>query len=292
VTASPTNADSGQGELFRAYLKSRPAVYFAALASAGAFVFGASRHDVLIMALGPLGAVVLVGVVAAVAADRSAASNFFHHYARSVGLVYWPRSALPALTPLLGAGDRRWIEHWMQGGLPGEPPLVGGIGQLVWEERDERPDEALSLGKVSARHRVTICVTDLEPSIRRFHGVFLHPRRGLIASTPNWIRRTHTRSIEVESTAFSERYELLVADDQDEIVARQLLSPSLVVWLADHPLAPGFEIRAGMLVVFVDRPLSDEGNLTYLLDVTRRLAARVLAEVRDAAERPAAAPAP
>ena len=292
MTASPTNADSGQGELFRTYLKSRPAVYFAALASAGAFVWGASRHDVLIMALGPLGALVLVVVVAAVAADRSAATNFFHHYARSLGLVYWPRSSLLALTPLLGAGDKRWIEHWMQGGLPGEPPLAGGIGQLVWEEREEGRDDSLTVGRAATRHRVTICVADLEPSIRRFHGVFLHPRRGLIASTPDWIGRTHTRSIQVESTAFSQRYELLVSDDQDEIVARQLLAPSLVVWLAEHPLAPGFEIRAGMLVVFVDRPLSDEGNLTYLLDATRRLAARVLAETREAAARPAAAPAP
>ena len=125
----------------------------------------------------------------------------------------------------------------MQGALPGEPLLAGGLGQLVWEEREEgRRDESLSIGKAAARHRVTICVADLEPSIRRFHGVFLHPRRGLIATTPNWIRRTHTRSIQVESTAFSQRYELLVADDQDEIVARQLLSPSLVVWLAEHPL--------------------------------------------------------
>ena len=74
-----------------------------------------------------------------------------------------------------------------------------------------------------------------------------------------------------------------MADDQDEIVARQLLSPSLVVWLAEHPLAPGFELRAGMLVVFVDRPLADEGNLTYLLDATRRIATRVLDETRDAA---------
>ena len=96
------------------------------------------------MVLGPLVAVALVVVVAAVAADRGAATNFFHHYARSLGLVYWPRSSLPALTPLLGAGDKRWIEHWMQGALPGEPPLAGGIGQLVWEEREEgRRDEAL-----------------------------------------------------------------------------------------------------------------------------------------------------
>jgi hypothetical protein len=255
-----------------------------ALGAAGAFVYGASRTSVPIMTVAPA-AVVLVTVLAcALLADRGAASRFFRHYARSLGLVYWPRSSLPALTPLLGAGDRRWIEHWMQGALPGDPVIGGGLGQLVWEERDDE--------RRRSRHRVTICVADLESSIRRFHGVFLRPRRGLITSTPDWIRRGHTRAIEVESAAFSERYELLVADDQDEVVARQLLAPSLVLWLAEHPLVPGFELRAGMLVVFVDRPLQDEGNLTYLLDVTRRLATRVLDETREAAERPAAAAAP
>jgi hypothetical protein len=263
------------------------------LAAAGAFVYGASQRSVPIMTLGPL-AVVLVAVVAcAVLADRGAATRFFRHYARSIGLVYWPRSSLPALTPLLGAGDRRWIEHWMQGALPGEPVIGGGLGQLVWDERqDDRRDGELSLGKVASRHRVTICVADLETSIRRFHGVFLRPRRGLIASTPDWIRRAHTRPINVESAAFTERYELFVADDQDEVVARQLLAPSLVVWLAEHPLVPGFELRAGMLVVFVDRALQDEGNITYLLDATRKIATRVLGEVADAAARPAALSAP
>ena len=83
-----------------------------------------------------------------------------------------------------------------------------------------------------------------------------------------------------------------MADDQDEIMARQLLAPSLVVWLAEHPLVPGFELRAGMLVVFVDRALRDEGNLTYLLDATRKIATRVLGEVADAAARPAAVAGP
>lgn len=292
MSASLTNADSGQGELFRANLRSRPAVYFAALASAGAFVYGASQRDLLIMVLGPLAAVALVAVTAAVMADRGAATNFYRHYAVSLGLVYWPRASLPPLTPLLGAGDRRWLEHWMQGQLPGEPALAGGIGQLVWEEREDGGnDDALTLGKVASRHRLSICAVDLEASIRRFHGIFLRPRRGLISPIPDW-RRAHTRAIQVESLAFSERYELLVADDQDEIMARQLLSPSLVIWLAEHPLAPGFELRAGMLVVFVDRSLEDEGNLTYLLDAARRIAARVADETRDAAARPAATPAP
>jgi hypothetical protein len=250
------------------------------LGAAGSFVYGASQKSVAIMAGGPAAAVLVTVIACWVLADRGAATRFFRHYAQSLGLVYWPRSSLPALTPLLGAGDRRWIEHWMQGTLPGEPKIGGGIGQLVLEERDDE--------RRRARYRLTICVADLEVSIRRFHGVFLRPRRGLVAPVPNWIRRSTTRAIQVESTAFSERYELFVSDDEDEVVARQLLSPSLVVWLAEHPLVPGFELRAGMLVVYVERTLTDEGNLTYLLDATRRIAARVLDETADAAARPAA----
>ena len=54
------------------------------------------------------------------------------------------------------------------------------------------------------------------------------------------------------------------------------------MWLAEHPLAPCFELRAGMLVVFVSRPLEDEGSLTYLMDATRRIASRVAAETAEA----------
>ena len=178
-----------------------------------------------------------------------------------------------------------------RGGCPATPDSTAGSGNWCGRSATTTNDNALTLGKVASRHRLSICAVDLEASIRHFHGIFVRPRRGLISSIPDW-RRSHTRAIEVESLAFSKRYELLVADDQAEISARQLLSPTLVIWLAEHPLAPGFELRAGMLVVFVDRPLEDEGNLTYLLDATRRIAARVAEETRDAAARPAATPAP
>jgi hypothetical protein len=289
VTAPPTNADSGQGRILRAYLASRTAVYAAVLGAAAVFAFGASQRNVLVMTLGPLAVVALVVAIAAVVADRNAAQRFFQHYAGAVGLSYWGRAGLQPLTPLLGAGDRRWCEHWMQGRLPGEPPLTGGIGQFVWEERPKGPrSDVLELADVAARQRMTICVADLEESIRAFHGVFVRTRRGVIAPVPDWLKDTRTESLEVESAAFTRRYELLVARDQDPLLARQLLSPSLVVWLAEHPLAPGFELRAGMLVVFVDGGLADEGSLTFLLDAMRRIAGRVIAETAEAASRPAA----
>jgi hypothetical protein len=58
-----------------------------------------------------------------------------------------------------------------------------------------------------------------------------------------------------------------------------------VSWLAEHPLAPGFELRAGTLCVFVPRALDDAGNLTFLIDAACHLAGRVVEEVEEERER-------
>jgi hypothetical protein len=270
------HADHGQGELFRSYLRSRTAFWALFAGVAAAFLYGAWKRDPLIMAAGPAGVVLAVTGVAWFMADRAAAERFYRGFARNVGLLYASRFELLALTPLLGAGNRRQARHWMYGKLPGDLP--GGVGHFVWEriERDSDGDK-----KVRERNRFTLCVADLEPSMALFKGVFLRPRRGFIASHSDWLEDTRTRSLEVESAAFTERCQLLIAGDQDEVVLRRLLSPTLVNWLANHPLTPGLELKAGALVVFVPYAIEDAGNLTYLIDATRHIASRVLNEVEE-----------
>jgi hypothetical protein len=270
------HADHGQGELFRSYLRSRTAfwAYFAGIAAT--FLYGAWKRDPLIMAAGPAAVALGVTGVAWFMADRAAAHRFYSGFARNVGLLYASRYELLPLTPLLGAGNRRRAEHWMYGRLPGD--LQGGLGHFVWErvERDSDGDP-----QVRERNRFTLCVADLEPSMALFKGVFLRPRRGFVASHSDWLRDRRTHEAEVESAAFTERYELRVADDQDAVILRRLLSPTLVSWLANHPLTPGFEVKAGALVVFVPYAVEDAGNLTYLMDAARHIASRVLAEVEE-----------
>jgi hypothetical protein len=270
------NADSGQAQLFRTYLGSRTAVYAMALGAVAAFTYGAWKHSAVIMLAGP--AVVVLGVagIAAFAADRAAARRFYWSFASAVGLTYAHRTELLALTPLLGAGSRRRVEHWMYGRLPGG--LSGGLGQLVWERIDRDSDGD---GAVKEHQRFTICTVDLEASLSLFRGVYLHPRRGLIAPYSDWLGRTPTRTVELESSELTERYDLRVGTDQDHIVLHRLFSPTLVSWLAHHPLMPGFELKAGTLCVFVPRPLEDAGNLTFLIDATRHLASRVAAQVQE-----------
>jgi hypothetical protein len=270
------HADHGQRELFRSHLRSRGSFWALFAGVAGTFLYGAWKRDPLIMAAGPAAVVLGVTAVAWLRADRDAAYRFFSGFAHSVGLGYARRSGVLALTPLLGAGDRRRAEHWMHGRLPGDLP--GGVGHFVWE-RVERDDDGRR--RVRERNRFTICVADLEPSMELFKGVFLRRRRGLVAPHSDWLSDTRTRAIEMESAAFTERYELLLADDQDELIVRRLLSPTLVSWLANHPLTPGLELKAGALVVHVPDAIEDAGNLTYLIDATRHVAGRIQSEVEE-----------
>jgi hypothetical protein len=270
------HADHGRGELFRSYLRGRTAFWAFFAGVAASFLYGAWKRDPLIMAAGPAAVALGVTGIAWFMADRAAAERFYRGFARSVGLGYARTFALLSLTPLLGAGNRRQAEHWMYGTLPGDLP--GGVGHFVWERIERESDGER---KVRERNRFTLCVADLEPSMALFKGVFLRPRRGFIASHSDWLKDTRTRSLEVESAAFTERYELLITSDQDEVILRRLLSPTLVSWLAKHPLAPGLELKAGALVVFVPDAIEDAGNLTYLVDATRHIASRVLGEVEE-----------
>ena len=72
----------------------------------------------------------------------------------------------------------------------------------------------------------------------------------------------------MESTVFEERYELWALEDQDEIALRRR-SPTLLVWLAEHPLPLGVELY-GAPGVYLERSRDDAGNLVALLDAPPR----------------------
>ena len=289
MDAAPSHADAGRGDLFRANLKTRPAAYALVLGCSAAFLLGAWKQSALIMATAPAAVVVGVVGIAFFFADRVAAQRFWMSLAASLGLAYRGRRELLTLTPLLGAGDRRWCEHWMEGALPGKPSFTGGAGHFVYEEVEQRRDSDGDLREdVSERRRFTLCVVELEPSLGLFKGLYLRPRRGIFDGGTDWLPKGGTRTIEVESSAFTQRFELRIAGDQDEIDARRLLAPSLVSWLAGHPLSPCLELKGGTLVVFVPRAIEDAGNFVFLLDAAAHIAARVLREVEETAARPAA----
>ena len=85
--------------------------------------------------------------------------------------------------------------------------------------------------------------------------------------------------VRLESSAFEERYRLLVIAGQDVGWTRELFSPALIAWLTDRaPAALSFELNEGHLCVFVPGRLQDAGELATLCERAAELAATIREE--------------
>jgi hypothetical protein len=274
------NANSTRGRHFRAVTGGRTFAYALVLGAVAALVAGALFQSLMLATAGPLVVAGLALVAVFASADKRAERDFFVDYAARRDFAYVGDAVLDPLTPLLGAGDRRRCRHWMEGQLAGGLPC--GLGQYTYEvvERDAKGNTT----RRDTRH-FTVCVTDLEAGISMFPGVFLCLRRGIFGGLDgeDWLSHRNRHEVELESAALCERYELWVDDAQDDLLLRELFAPSLQVMLAEHPLAPCFEYRAGTLVVYVERRLEDEGNLDWLRDAAAGIASRFAGEVVEAA---------
>jgi hypothetical protein len=257
-------------------LHGRLAGYAIALGVVGTFVAGAWLGSPLVMLAGPAAVVALVLLAAFRAADSRAEHEFFLSFSEARGLRHAGRTVLLPLTPLLAAGDRRECRHWMEGPLGGAMPHTGcGLGHYTWYEHKRADDNTVRW----VPHHFTICVVDLEPGITLFPGVFLTQRRLLGSS---WLSTGRRRKVEFESALLHERYRLWVERSQDDVLLRELFSPSFVAWLAEHPLEPCFEYKGGTLVVYLERRLEDAGRLGWLQDATATIARRIADEVAEA----------
>ena len=186
---------------------------------------------------------------------------------------------LQLTTPLLHAGDRRSFRHELKGPL-GELGLPARLAQYRYDVRHENKDGEGTWTK----YRFTVCVVELEAGMGLFRGVYLRARRGLVAkANHDWLKNRRLREVELESADFNDAYELLVANDQDHGRLRELFDPKTILWLAEHPLRPHFEFRAGFLVVYVPGYVEDLGRVVWLLEAAERIASRVRTEITEAA---------
>jgi hypothetical protein len=274
----PLNTDSTRSVHFRRLLGSSLAIVGGAIAAAIAFAIGASQQNAAIMIGGPLAVALAIVVICFVVADRHAEDEFFRLFADAHGLNHWKRWTLNGLTPLLAAGDRRHCKHWMEA----NGRSLGWYTYEVRQENGDKPD-------TWEPHHFTLAMVDIgEMGMGRFPGIYLRRRRGMferLDTDADWLRRTREKQkIELESTAFCERYELWAHPDQDPIHLHQLFAPSFVLWLSEHPLEPGFELRAGTLTVFVPGHEGEAGKLQFLMMARDSIATRIQAELSEAAQ--------
>ena len=277
VPPVPLDTDSTRSAHFRTMVSSSPAVVGGVILASAAFIAGAASHNVAVMFGGPAVVAALVVAIAFYLADRQSESDFFGRFARAHQLNHFAKYSLDGFTPLLAGGDRRSCEHWMES-------QRRGIGWFTFETRHDNGDKP----DTWEPHEFTIATVDVgELGMARFQGIYLRRRRGIfdhLDSDANWLRRHELKKVELESTAFNQIYELNAERDQDDIVLRELFAPSFVVWLAEHPLQPGFELRAGMLVVFIPGHCGEAGRLDFLLMAADSISKRIQAELTEAAQ--------
>jgi hypothetical protein len=258
-----------RAERFRALIHGRGAAYAATLGAAALLVAGAARHATALMLLGPPAVLAATAVACWAAATRRAQTDFFTSFANGLGLSHHAIGELPAYLPLLAAGDRREATHVMDGEIAGVPLTLANYAFEVHHE-------AGSSELVTEHRRFTVCVLAVAAPPGLDAGVFLHRRRDVVdrLTGADWLEHAEPRRIELESSAFAERYDLWAAEGTEDVALHQLFAPSFLDWIAEHPLGPGFEYQAGVLAVYVERELEDAGTLTFLLDAARHVAAR------------------
>ncbi|MFY9264346.1 MAG: hypothetical protein WAO61_02810 [Solirubrobacterales bacterium] len=279
--SAPDTASRNRGGHVRRLLQSRAYVWTFALLAAGAFLAAAAIGNLLWALVAPVAVGLVVGLVAFAKAAEHARLDFFAGFANSHGLTYTHSLELLEVTPLLGAGDRRRCDHYMEGPISAElPALHAGLALYTYEDRSHRKTRGGRIVEAWTPSRFTVCVVELQRAITTFPGVFLSQRRGLLGriAGSTWLDYDDLEPIELESAGIASRYELHVRPAQNRTRLIELFQPSFQVWLDALPMPLYFEYSGGTLVTYVPKHLSDAASLEFLLQSTASIAERILAE--------------
>jgi hypothetical protein len=209
----------------------------AAGTQAGWGIGGAAAGVVLLIAL----------IVVWVVATSRAADDFFAAYAQGRGLERVDgRGSLPPVTPLLRKGDRRYTEQTFNGTLPGG--LVGSLALYTYEETSTDSNG----NRDTTYYHFTVAVSQL-PETAPFLGELAMQRRFGFRFLDSAEDKFRSRQrVELESELADKKFEVFIGEGDEMHRARQVFSPTFIVWLAEEAHeGVAFELVAGALVVNV-----------------------------------------
>jgi hypothetical protein len=243
-------------------------IAFVAIAAAGYVAIGGA------VAAGILLVTVLIVYLLA---RGKAEADFFRAYSEGRDLRWASgRGGLPPVTPLLRRGDDRYTQQSLQGVLPGG--MDGTLALYTYEEETRDSDG----NKQTSYFHFTVAMTNLPESAPLVRELFCQRRFGFkfLDSAEDVFRKR--QRVEQESAAVDERYEIFIGQDDDMNVARQILSPTFLVWLADHsPEKFAFELVAGALVCNVKGHQKSAAELDVLCTAASAVARRVHEEAAE-----------
>lgn len=275
MNTAPDDTTATRGRHFSEIVHGRAFAYGIAIGVLVVVAAAILLDQMLVFAGAPM-AVLIVIAIAFARAGAMAETDFFKAFAAAHDFSHYPEYNAVAYTPLLGAGDRRHCSNYMEGPLAAGDNHSCALSQYTFEVKHQRTD---SEGRTTTDWKSfdwTVCVVDLGSSAPQLPGIYLTKRLRFLSILDggDWLDGFGLREDQMESSEFTERFELLVEPTQDEVTLRQLFTPSLIQWLATNPLQIYFEYQAGMLVVYMKDHLDDAAHLQRLLEATRELARR------------------
>ena len=139
----------------------------------------------------------------------------------------------------------------------------------------------------------TIAITQLPATAAMIQELYCQRRFGFrfMDSAEDVFRRR--QRVEQESEGVDRRYEIFIGANDELNVARQILSPSFLVWLDGHsPEAYAFELCAGSLVCNVKGHKKSAAELDALCTASAAVARRLSDEAAEIAAARSAPPPP
>jgi hypothetical protein len=224
-------------------------------------------------------AVALVGVgIVWGLADAKAADSFFDVYAEQRGLMLGDRSSLPAATPLLRKGDKRYATRTLSGTLA--EAVDGTLALYTYEETTYN---AATKSNQTSYYHYTLGLVEVPESTSLVPELYCQRKFGLRAleGFEDFFRGSKKR-VELESEALADKYEIFSREGQDENWLRQLFAPTFIVWLTEAaPEKFAFELVNGTLCCYVSGSKEDSAELDAVATATASVVTRLREEATE-----------
>jgi hypothetical protein len=277
VVSIPLDADDTRGRHFRGLLVHPATLIIAGIAIVAAFIALSATVSVGIGGAAAGAIVLLTLIIVFFIANSMAQKDFFNAYAQARKLQWSSgRSAVPPVTSLLRKGDDRYLEQSFAGTLPGG--LNGTLGLYTYE--DESTDAEGNTD--TTYYHFTIAMSEL-PEIAPFIQELAVQRRAgfrFLDSAEDKFRKR--QRVELESDQADKRFEIFIGQNDQMTHARQILSPTFIVWLAEQaPEDFSFELVAGSLVCAVKGHKKSAGELDMVCEGSSAVARRLAEEARE-----------
>ena len=267
----PQDADDTRGKHFGTLARHPATIIITLVLAIAAFVGLSLAVNPALGAAGAAVAVLLVAIVVFSIAASRAESDFFTSYSQARGLQLNPgQGVVPPLTPLLVRGDARYTEPSLSGALPGG--LTGTLALYTIEDQDTDSE-----GHTQTTYtHFTIVVASLPETGAMVSELFCQRRAGFrFMDGMEDVFRTRQR-VELESAEADRRFEIFIGRDDDMTVARQVFSPSFVVWLAESASEDfAFELVGGALVCNLKGHKKSTGELDTMCEASAAVARRL-----------------